>query len=260
MGVINCTPDSFYEGSRSEQLEHSMEIVEKMINEGADWIDIGGESTRPGATEVSVDEEIRRTAPLILEIRKRFPDQAISIDTRRHQVAKEAIIAGANMINDVSGLRDPEMRELVLSTEAHVCIMHMQGEPSNMQKSPQYTDVVQEVSSNLLTKARELVEQGHSVNRICLDPGIGFGKNLKHNMTLIQNISIFHSLGFPILVGNSRKSFVKKLSGKNDSRFRIGGTMASSIYLMLQGVQILRIHDVNEIMQGIKVFKRIINN
>ncbi|MEC7688412.1 MAG: dihydropteroate synthase, partial [Candidatus Thermoplasmatota archaeon] len=124
MGVINCTPDSFYEESRSELIEHSLKIVEKMIREGADWLDIGGESTRPGATEVSIDEEIRRTVPLILEIRKRFPNQAISIDTRRYEVAKEAIIAGANMINDVSGLRDSKMFELVLSTGAHVCIMH----------------------------------------------------------------------------------------------------------------------------------------
>ena len=126
MGVINCTPDSFYDRSRSQQIEHSLEIVTKMINDGADWIDIGGESTRPGASEVSINEEIRRTVPLIMEIRKRYPNQAISIDTRRHQVAREAIIAGADMINDVSGLRDPEMCELVLSTQAHVCIMHMQ--------------------------------------------------------------------------------------------------------------------------------------
>ena len=155
MGVINCTPDSFYGRSRFEQIEHSLEIVKKMINDGADWIDIGGESTRPGASEVSIDEEIRRTVPLISEIRKRFPNQPISIDTRRHQVAKEAIIAGADMINDVSGLRDPEMFNLVISTKAHVCIMHMLGEPSNMQNSPDYINVVQEVSSSLLEKARK---------------------------------------------------------------------------------------------------------
>tara|TARA_Y100000768_G_C23979355_1_gene684856 strand:- start:1473 stop:2258 length:786 start_codon:yes stop_codon:yes gene_type:complete len=247
MGVINCTPDSFYEGSRSEQLEHSMEIVEKMINEGADWIDIGGESTRPGATEVSVDEEIRRTAPLILEIRKRFPDQAISIDTRRHQVAKEAIIAGANMINDVSGLRDPEMRELVLSTEAHVCIMHMQGEPSSMQKSPQYTDVVQEVSSNLLTKARELVGQGHSVNRICLDPGIGFGKTLEHNISLLRNSeSLRGDEGFSILWGVSRKSMFRDLLGREDTNDRLAGTLGVAAYAQSKGIDILRVHDVAE--------------
>ena len=247
MGVINCTPDSFYERSRSEQLEHSLEIVEKMISEGADWIDIGGESTRPGATEVSIDEEKRRTIPLILEIRKRFPNQAISIDTRRHQVAKEAIIAGANMINDVSGLRDPEMCELVLSTQAHVCIMHMQGDPTNMQNSPQYTDVVQEVSSNLLMKARRLVEQGLPVNRICLDPGIGFGKTLEHNISLLKNSeSLRGDEGFSILWGVSRKSMFRDLLGREDTNERLAGTLGVAAYAQSKGIDILRVHDVAE--------------
>tara|TARA_B100002052_G_scaffold291488_1_gene311561 strand:- start:607 stop:1392 length:786 start_codon:yes stop_codon:yes gene_type:complete len=247
MGVINCTPDSFYERSRSEQLEHSLEIVKKMISEGADWIDIGGESTRPGATEVSIDEEKRRTVPLILEIRKRFPNQAISIDTRRHQVAKEAIIAGANMINDVSGLRDPEMCELVLSTQAHVCIMHMQGDPTNMQNSPQYTDVVQEVSSNLLMKARRLVEQGLPVNRICLDPGIGFGKTLEHNISLLKNSeSLRGDEGFSILWGVSRKSMFRDLLGREDTNERLAGTLGVAAYAQSKGIDILRVHDVAE--------------
>lgn len=247
MGVINCTPDSFYEGSRSELIDHSLNIAEKMIREGADWIDIGGESTRPGATEISVDEEIRRTVPLILEIRKRFPNQAISIDTRRHEVAKEAIVAGANMINDVSGLRDAEMFELVLSTGAYVCIMHMQGDPSNMQNSPDYTDVVQEVSSNLLRKARRLVEKGHPVNRICLDPGIGFGKTLEHNISLLRNPeSLRGDNGFSILWGVSRKSMFRELLGREDTNERLAGTLGVAAYAQSKGIDILRVHDVAE--------------
>ena len=247
MGVINCTPDSFYEGSRSELIDHSLNVAEKMIREGADWIDIGGESTRPGATEISVDEEIRRTVPLILEIRKRFPNQAISIDTRRHEVAKEAIVAGANMINDVSGLRDAEMFELVLSTGAYVCIMHMQGDPSNMQNSPDYTDVVQEVSSNLLRKARRLVEEGHPVNRICLDPGIGFGKTLEHNISLLRNPeSLRGDDGFSILWGVSRKSMFRELLGREDTNERLAGTLGVAAYAQSKGIDILRVHDVAE--------------
>ena len=247
MGVINCTPDSFYDGSRSQQIEHSLEIVTKMINDGADWIDIGGESTRPGASEVSINEEIRRSVPLIMEIRKRYPNQAISIDTRRHQVAKEAIIAGADMINDVSGLRDPEMFDLVLSTEAHVCIMHMLGEPSNMQNSPNYTNVVEEVSSNLLEKARELVEQGHPINRICLDPGIGFGKTLEHNISLLRNSeSLRGNEGFSILWGVSRKSMFRDLLGREETSERLAGTLGVASYAQSKGIDILRVHDVAE--------------
>ncbi len=247
MGGINCTPDSFHKDSRSEEIEQSLTIVEKMIQEGADWIDIGGESTRPGATEVSIEKEIERTAPLIREIRKKFPNQAISIDTRRHQVAREAIIAGANLINDVSGLRDPEMLRLVLSSGAGVCIMHMQGEPRNMQDSPIYDDVVKEVSSSLLNKARELVELGHPINRICLDPGIGFGKTLEHNLTLLRNSEAFRgSEGFSLLWGVSRKSMFRDLLGREETNQRLAGTLGVAAYAQNKGIDILRVHDVTE--------------
>ena len=247
MGVLNLTPDSFHKASRLDSTESAVSRAIEMVGQGADWIDIGGESTRPGATEVSIDEEKRRTIPLILEIRKRFPNQAISIDTRRHQVAKDAIIAGANMINDVSGLRDPEMCELVLSTQAHVCIMHMQGDPTNMQNSPQYTDVVQEGSSNLLRKARRLVEQGLPVNRICLDPGIGFGKTLDHNISLLKNSeSLRGDEGFSILWGVSRKSMFRDLLGREDTNERLAGTLGVAAYAQSNGIDILRVHDVAE--------------
>ncbi len=174
---------------------------------------------------------------------------------------KRGIELGVKLINDVSGLNfDKETLNVLKKYKVPFVIQHTQGVPENMQKKPSYKNELLDIYDFFEEKIKLIRSKGIKHNNIILDPGIGFGKNLKHNMTLIHNISIFHSLGFPILVGNSRKSFVKKLSGKNDSKLRIGGTMASSIYLMMQGIQILRIHDVNEIMQGIKVFRKIINN
>ena len=247
MGVINCTPDSFHKASRSGEIEISLNIVEEMIKDGADWIDIGGESTRPGAKETSIEEEISRTIPLIQEIQKKFPNVAISIDTRRHEVARRAIDAGAILINDVSGLRDPEMFELVISSGVGVCIMHMQGEPNNMQKSPQYSNVAQEVSSVLLTTARELVRRGHPIDRICLDPGIGFGKTLEHNMELLRNSKSFRgNEEFRILWGVSRKSMFRDLLGRKETNDRLAGTLGVAAYAQSEGIDILRVHDVAE--------------
>ena len=173
----------------------------------------------------------------------------------------KGIKLGVKLINDVSGLNfDSKTIDVLKKSKIPFVIQHSQGDPENMQKKPYYKNELLDIYDFFEKKIKFLRSKGIKHNNIILDPGIGFGKNLKHNMTLIHNISIFHSLGFPILVGNSRKSFINKLSGKNDSKFRVGGTMTSSIYLIMQGVQILRIHDVNEIMQGIKVFKKIINN
>ena len=173
----------------------------------------------------------------------------------------KGIKLGVKLINDVSGLNfDSKTIDVLKKSKIPFVIQHSQGDPENMQKKPYYKNELLDIYDFFEKKLKFLRSKGIKHNNIILDPGIGFGKNLKHNMTLIHNISIFHSLGFPILVGNSRKSFINKLSGKNDSKFRVGGTMTSSIYLIMQGVQILRIHDVNEIMQGIKVFKKIINN
>ena len=185
----------------------------------------------------------------------------ISLDTRKSKIMNRGIKIGVKLINDVSGLNfDSETIEVLKKYKIPFVIHHSKGIPENMQKKPKYKNVLLDIYDFFEEKIKLLRSKGIDHNNIILDPGIGFGKNLKHNMSLIHNISIFHSLGFPILVGNSRKSFIKKLSGKNDSKLRVGGTMASSIYLMMQGVQILRIHDVNEILQGIKVFKKIINN
>ena len=247
MGVINCTPDSFHQPSRAENLEHSMKLVHQMILNGADWIDVGGESTRPGAINIDIEEEIQRVVPLIHEIKNQFPEQAISIDTRRTAVAREAINAGANLINDVSGLRDPEMIELVLSSGAGVCIMHMKGEPGTMQNSPEYNDVVGEVSSQLLSRARELVNNGHPVDRICLDPGIGFGKMLEHNLKLLRNpMALRGSEEFSILWGVSRKSMFKDLLGRSETSDRLAGTLGVAAHAQKVGIDILRVHDVEE--------------
>ena len=247
MGVINCTPDSFHKPSRSKDIAHSINQVQIMINEGVDWIDIGGESTRPGADTISIEEEIERVVPIINEIRKKSSTLPISIDTRRQMVAREAIKAGANMINDVSGLKDPEMVDLVIESRVGVCIMHMQGEPGTMQNSPHYEDVVEEVSCELLKQARELVEMGHPMERICLDPGIGFGKNLEHNIALLKNVeSLRGEENFSILWGVSRKSMFRDLLGRVETSERLAGTLGVAAHAQHIGVDLLRVHDVAE--------------
>ena len=194
---------------------------------------------------------------LKLLLKKKIP---ISLDTRKSKIMSKGINLGVKLINDVSGLDfDSETLNVLKKYKIPFVIQHSQGVPENMQKNPKYKNELLDIYDFFEKKIKLLRSKGIKHDKIILDPGIGFGKNLKHNMSLIRNISIFHSLGFPILVGNSRKRFIKELSGKNDSKFRNGGTIASSIYLMMQGVQILRIHDVNEVMQGIKVFRQITN-
>jgi len=185
----------------------------------------------------------------------------ISLDTRKSNIMKKGIKLGVKLINDISGLNfDKETIDVLKKYKIPFVIQHSQGDPENMQKKPSYKNELLDIYDFFEDKIKLLRSKGINHNNIILDPGIGFGKNLKHNMSLLHNVSIFHSLGFPLLVGNSRKRFIKELSGNNDSKFRTGGTIASAIYLMMQGVQILRIHDVNEVIQSIKVFKKIINN
>ena len=221
-------------------------------------IDVGGESTRPGSKEVKENAEWTRIRKVLKCLGNKIP---ISLDTRKSSIMEKGIQLGVKLINDVSGLSfDNETINVLKKNKIPFVIQHSQGTPESMQRNPKYKNEILDIYDFFEEKIKLLRSMGINHNNIILDPGIGFGKNLKHNMSLIRNISIFHSLGFPILVGNSRKSFIKKLSGKNDSKLRIGGTMASSVYLMMQGVQILRIHDVNEIRQGIKVFKNLIDN
>ena len=258
LGVLNLTPDSFSDGGKFNTKKKAVQHAFRLFNSGANLIDIGGESTRPGSKKIKEVQEWNRIKSILKLVTKKIP---ISLDTRKSKIMIKGINLGVKVINDVSGLNfDSKTIDVLKKSKIPFVIQHSKGDPEYMQKKPNYKNELLDIYDFFEKKIKFLRSEGIKHNNIILDPGIGFGKNLKHNMTLIHNISIFHSLGFPILVGNSRKSFIKKLSGKNDSKLRIGGTMASSIYLMMQGVQILRIHDVNEIMQAIKVFKKIINN
>ena len=258
MGVLNLTPDSFSDGGKFNTKKKGIEHATQMFKAGANIIDVGGESTRPGSKSINVKLEWNRIEKVLKFICKKIP---VSLDTRKAEVMEKGIKYGVEIINDVSGLNyNRESLNILKKYKTPFVIQHSKGSPENMQNKPTYKNELLDIYDFFEDKIKFLRSIGIKHNNIIIDPGIGFGKNLKHNMNLISNISIFHTLGFPILVGNSRKRFIKELSGKNDSKKRIGGTVASSIYLMMQGVQILRIHDVNEIMQGIKVFKKIINN
>ncbi len=240
MGILNVTPDSFHAASRVD-LDSAIERGLKMWSAGADWVDIGGESTRPGATPVESVEETARVVPVIQALRQANPDGLISIDTRRFDVAEAALDAGANMVNDVSGLRDSAMRELVVERGCAVCIMHMQGAPGNMQQNPTYEDVFEEVYGSLISTAEGLIERGHNPALICLDPGIGFGKNLNHNLELLHSRS---DSNYSIMWGVSRKSMFNQLLGRERTEDRLAGTLGVAAHAMLEGVDILRVHDV----------------
>ena len=257
LGVLNLTPDSFSDGGKFNTKKKGINHAIKLYKEGADLIDVGGESTRPGSKEVNKEDEWNRINDILKSIVKKIP---ISLDTRKSEIMKNGIKVGVKLINDVSGLSfDPETINILKKYKIPFVIQHTLGTPENMQKNPKYKNELLDIYDFFEEKIKLLRSKGIQHNNIILDPGIGFGKKLKHNMNLIRRVSIFHSLGFPILVGNSRKRFIKDISKKNDSYTRIGGTISSSLYLMMQGVQILRIHDVNEVMQAIKVFKEITN-
>jgi len=256
MGVLNLTPDSFSDGGKFNKVNKGIKHVDEMIKAGANLIDVGGESTRPGSKAVKKKKEWNRISGLLKSTCKKI---TVSLDTRKSEVMEKGIKYGVKIINDVSGLSyDKKTLDTLKRYQIPFVIQHMQGTPENMQNKPRYKNELLDIYDFFEEKIKTLRNFGITHNNIIIDPGIGFGKNLKHNMNLMRNISIFHSLGFPILVGNSRKRFIKELVKKNDSDKRIGGTVASSIYLMMQGVQILRIHDVNELIQGIKVFKELI--
>ena len=258
LGVLNLTPDSFSDGgkfnTKKKGINHAMNIYKK----GADLIDIGGESTRPGSKSINEKTEWARINKILRLIVKKVP---ISLDTRKSKIMQNGIDLGVKLINDVSGLKyDPKTLTVLKKNKIPFVIQHSVGTPENMQKNPSYKNELLDIYDFFEEKINLIRSKGIKHNNIILDPGIGFGKNLKHNMNLFKRISIFHSLGFPILVGNSRKRFIKDISKENDSDTRIGGTIASSVFLMMQGIHIIRIHDVNEVMQGIKVFKELIKN
>jgi dihydropteroate synthase len=258
MGVLNLTPDSFSDGGKFNKTNKGIKHVFEMISAGANLIDVGGESTRPGSKTVYPKNEWNRIYRILRLVCNKTP---ISLDTRKSEIMEKGIKLGVKIINDVSGLNyDKKTLDILKKYQIPFVIQHSKGTPENMQIKPTYKNELLEIYDFFEKKIEYLRSIGIKHSNIILDPGIGFGKNLKHNMNLISKISIFHSLGFPILVGNSRKRFIKEIAKKNDSKNRIGGTVASSIYLMMQGVQILRIHDVNELIQGVKVFKELLNN
>ena len=258
MGIVNLTPDSFSDGGKYNNKNLAMKHVYSLLSSGAKIIDIGGESTRPGAGDISPNKEWNRIKPVLknLKNKKCF----ISIDTRKSFVMEKASKIKIDLINDVSGLNyDKNTVQILKKTKKPFVIHHMQGIPKNMQIRPTYKNVLLDIYDFFEAKLKYLRKQGIKHNNIILDPGIGFGKNLKHNITLLKNISIFHSLGLPVMLGLSRKRFIRDISKQNDTKERIGGTISSCIQAYLQGVQILRVHDVKEIYQAFKVFKELQN-
>jgi dihydropteroate synthase len=252
MGIINATPDSFYKGSLSEGTDAILKKAEQMLNEGADILDIGGQSTRPGSVKISVEEELRRVIDPIEAIQKRFPDTFISIDTYYSNVAKEAVSAGASIVNDISGgSMDENMYSTVASLNIPYVLMHIKGVPETMQQGPQYDDVTEEVKKYFSDKIKDLQKAG--VYDIIIDPGFGFGKVIAHNFELLKNLSAFQSFHRPIMIGLSRKSSVYKTLNISANEALNGTTVLNTIALM-NGASILRVHDVKEAKETVKLF------
>ena len=253
MGILNMTPDSFSDGGKYNKTGLAYTRIKKMVKLGCSIIDIGGESTRPGSKEVNEIIEWKRVSGILKKIRRH--KYFVSLDTRKSTVMKKGIKNNICMINDISGLNyDLNTINILKKSKIPFVIHHSKGLPKNMQIKPKYKNIILDIYDFFEERIKYIRSNGINHNNIILDPGIGFGKDLKHNITLMRNISIFHSLGFPIMLGSSRKRFIKDLSGVNDSEQRIGGTISSSLYAIMQGVQILRVHDVNEVNQSIKVF------
>ncbi|WP_425080835.1 dihydropteroate synthase [Ruegeria arenilitoris] len=254
MGILNATPDSFSDGGVHNSVETAVSAAERMVEHGASILDIGGESTRPGATYVPEDEEIARTQPLIEAIRAKT-SALISIDTRKASVARAAWTTGAGLINDVSGFTfDPQLAPFCAEVNAPVCVMHMQGDPTVMQDDPQYDDVSLDVYDFLEGQVEKLEQIGLSRDQILVDPGIGFGKTQAHNLTLLKNLSLFHGLGCPVLLGVSRKGFIGQIGQEPRKDARAPGSIAVALAGLSQGMQIVRVHDVAQTAQALRLW------
>ncbi len=248
MGILNLTPDSFYDGGKFNSLDRAIRRAEEMVAEGAGIIDVGGESSRPGARPISIKEELQRVIPVIKGLRKRIK-KPISIDTYKSEVARMALDSGASIVNDITALRgDKEMARVLGQKGAPVILMHMQGLPQTMQKKPVYRSVVSEIISFLGNRIKKAIEDGISFNKIIIDPGIGFGKTVEHNLEIFRRLREFKILGRPILVGPSRKSVIGKILNLPPEE-RLEGTAALVACSILNGVQIVRVHDVKEMIQ-----------
>lgn len=244
MGILNVTPDSFFDGGEFTNVEAAIQRALQMEQEGASIIDIGGESSRPGATSLSEQEELGRVIPVIEHLRAKSSID-ISIDTYKPGVAQFALNAGATIVNDISGLRDPQMRQVVSKYGCPVVLMHMLGEPAHMQHNPQYTDVIKDIVRYFKTQIKLAHESGIQDSQIILDPGIGFGKTDEHNIAILNSITTFKKLGYPVLVGVSRKSIIGRLTGAEEQD-RLPGTLALHWQALQQGANMLRVHDVAE--------------
>ena len=257
MGILNLTPDSFSDGGKYNKKNKSFKHIKEMIKFGANIIDVGGESTRPGSKTINPKLEWKRVEHVVKNFKKKYKNICLSIDTRKKDIMIKSIDYGADIINDVSGFKfDEKSLSKLKKFKIPKVLHHMQGTPNTMQKNPKYKNVLLDIYDFFENN----INNNFSDTKIVIDPGIGFGKSLKHNLTLISKISLFHTLGFPILVGTSRKRFISQISGKNDSIDRLGGTLASILYLLSQGVQIFRVHNVKEVKQGILVFEKILFN
>ncbi|MBU1146801.1 MAG: dihydropteroate synthase [Candidatus Omnitrophica bacterium] len=258
MGILNLTPDSFSGDGIHEDVGRAVEQAEKMIDEGADIIDVGGESTRPGAAAVSIEEEIKRVIPVIERLSKAV-SVPISIDTRKSEVARQALDKGASMINDITGLEsDAGMAKLAARYDANVIIMHIKGGPQTMQEKPVYSDLMIEITEKLAGLIKNAEANGVKQENIIIDPGIGFGKTFEHNLEILQNLSYFKALGRPILVGPSRKSFIGNILGVEPSQ-RIFGTAAAAAIAIKNGADVVRVHDVREMRQVAMVVDSIVS-
>ncbi len=258
MGVLNVTPDSFSDGGQFFDTNKAIKHGLKIAADGAAIIDIGAESTRPGSASVSADEQIKRVIPVIEALAKKI-DVPISVDTYRSEVASAALEAGAAMINDITALSDERVGELAAERQVPVVLMHMQGTPSTMQIKPKYEDVVGEVLQFLLERAKRAEQFGIDKSKIFIDPGIGFGKTLEHNLLILRNIHRFVDTGYRVVVGTSRKSFIAKITGKENPAERIFGTAASVALCAAAGVSIVRVHDVAEMLDVVKVTSAIVH-
>jgi len=260
MGILNMTPDSFSDGGKFNQKNKAFKQIDFMIKSGAKIIDVGGESTRPGSKIISSKQEWKRIESIIKNFKKYYPTILLSIDTRKSEVMSKAIKYKTNIINDVSGFNyDLKSISKIENSDIWKVIHHMQGTPQTMQVKPYYENVLLDIYDFFENKIKLVLKAKKSPNKIILDPGIGFGKNLKHNLMLLNKISLFHSLGFPILIGTSKKRFIGEISGSFDTKERIGGTLSSILFTLSQGVQIFRVHDVKEVKQSILVYKKLLD-
>ena len=253
MGIVNVTPDSFSDGGMFLNPERAVQHALELVDAGADILDIGGESTRPYSTPITPEEELRRVMPVLRGVRRQCP-VPMSIDTSKAAVARAAIDESVQIINDVTGLEgDPEMLPLAARSDAAVCVMHMQGTPATMQHRPSYGNVVEEVRAYLAARLATLLHAGVAADHICLDPGIGFGKTLAHNLQLLQHCRRFKDLGCPLLIGHSRKGFIGQVLGDGDAD-RTAGTIGVALALAAAGVNVLRVHDMRPVRQALQLF------